>query len=159
MDSSSKNFPTSISNYKYASRWYESLWTSIIVNCAGQTREAERIVMHKDYNQGSAFANDIALIKLDEPFWINNVSKHFLTLSPTFSRWSTTCVYHRQAGNQKIIKLVWFPVGDCTTVMLERNSEHPKIEKSSKTLEWHWLDITEKKNANVSSVSFQKLSL
>ena len=50
----------------------------IKVNCAGQTREAEKIVMHENYNTGGAFANDIALIKLDEPFWINNVSKHFV---------------------------------------------------------------------------------
>ena len=48
------------------------------VNCAGQTREAEKIVMHENYNTGGAFANDIALIKLDEPFWINNVRKLFL---------------------------------------------------------------------------------
>ena len=52
------------------------------VNCAGQTREAEKIVMHENYNTGGAFANDIALIKLDEPFWINNVSKLFLIWSP-----------------------------------------------------------------------------
>lgn len=56
--------------------------TIIQVNCAGQTREAEKIVMHENYNTGGAFANDIALIKLDEPFWINNVRKLLLILRP-----------------------------------------------------------------------------
>ena len=79
------------------------------MNCAGQTREAEKIVMHENYNTGGAFANDIALIKLDEPFWINNVSKSIVPNSEPpifFSRWCTICVFRHQAGHHKTTKRV-----------------------------------------------------
>ena len=38
-------------------------------------------------------------------------------------------------------------------VMLEKKFEHQRIERNSKMLEWLWLDIMKKTNANVSSVS------
>ena len=72
-----------VEKIKFSKQSHDTFFVIIIkVNCAGQTREAEKIVMHENYNTGGAFANDIALIKLDEPFWINNVRKLFLIWSP-----------------------------------------------------------------------------
>lgn len=48
------------------------LYAQDSTTCGGQIVAAKKIIKHKRY--GRNFANDIALIMLEEPFWINNVS-------------------------------------------------------------------------------------
>ena len=43
-------------------------------SCGGQIGYGKKIIVHKDYNPKAHYANDIALIYLESPFWINNVS-------------------------------------------------------------------------------------
>ena len=48
------------------------LYAQDSTTCGGQIVAAKKIIKHKQY--GRNFVNDIALIMLEEPFWINNVS-------------------------------------------------------------------------------------
>ena len=73
--------------------------------CGGQIGVAKDIHKHPGYAKKTDFQDDIALIYMEEPFWINHVRNELFSQVPLISsitfRWSTIFAYHHQAGNRK----------------------------------------------------------
>jgi len=58
------------------------------VHCAGQVKEAEKVVVHPTWTangQSAAKGFDIALIRTSEPFWINNMINYMCLPPPGWS--------------------------------------------------------------------------
>ena len=81
-------------------------------SCGGQIGYGKKIIVHKDYNPKNNYANDIALIYLESPFWINNVSWSKKPL--VIFRWWIIYASHHRVGDHQTTKSAWSLAGDFT---------------------------------------------